>query len=214
MRHGHAGTTGNTADRSVDHCFPAVFAYDVRGRSPGLEVLNHRLPGLLQWLHDGSALLYRCGGSAGIEKGGSLAGIVLFAPASRFTRRPIGGRAPRTHALLPSLLAGFKVQHDYSVAARLQLLPLLGGCGFTFKYCAYRLTSKSNSHKLAPMNGDLDSLGQKIEQVLAVCGQLRGENRALRDQLAGMEQQKLALAGRMDTARTRLENLMEKLPQE
>ena len=88
------------------------------------------------------------------------------------------------------------------------------GCGFTFKYCAYCLTSKSNSHKLAAMNGDLDSLEQKIEQVLAVCGQLRGENRALRDQLAGLEQQKLALAGRMDTARSRLETLMERLPQE
>ena len=64
------------------------------------------------------------------------------------------------------------------------------------------------------MNGDLDSLEQKIEQVLAVCGQLRGENRALRDQLAGLEQRKLALAGRMDTARSRLETLMERLPQE
>ena len=64
------------------------------------------------------------------------------------------------------------------------------------------------------MNGDLDSLEQKIEQVLAVCGQLRGENRALRDQLTGLEQQKLAQAGRMVTARTRLETLMQKLPQE
>ena len=47
--HGLAITKGKRADilrnGSVDRCFPAAFAYDVRGRSPGLEVLRHRLPG-------------------------------------------------------------------------------------------------------------------------------------------------------------------------
>jgi cell division protein ZapB len=76
------------------------------------------------------------------------------------------------------------------------------------------LTGKVISNKLAAMNGNLDSLEQKIGQVLAMCGQLRDENRTLRDRLAGLEQQKQVLAGRMDAARSRLEILIEKLPQE
>ncbi len=64
------------------------------------------------------------------------------------------------------------------------------------------------------MNADIDSLEQKIEQVLAMCGQLRDENRALRNQLTELEQKQQALEARTDIARNRLESLMEKLPAE
>ena len=69
------------------------------------------------------------------------------------------------------------------------------------------------SNKLTAMNGELDSLEQKIEQVLAMCAQLRSENHELRDRMAGLEQQKQALVSRAEAARTRLEALMEKLPE-
>jgi hypothetical protein len=47
---------------------PQRIRWFVLGRSPGSEVLVHRLPGLLtQWRIDEPALPYRCGGSAGIE---------------------------------------------------------------------------------------------------------------------------------------------------
>lgn len=74
------------------------------------------------------------------------------------------------------------------------------------------MTRKEISNKLAAMNGDLDSLEQKIEQVLALCSQLRSENHGLRDQLAELEQRNQSLVSRVDTARVRLEALMDKLP--
>lgn len=46
---------------------PQRIRWFVPGRSPGLEVLVHRLPGVTQWHLDGPALPYRCGGSAGID---------------------------------------------------------------------------------------------------------------------------------------------------
>ena len=64
------------------------------------------------------------------------------------------------------------------------------------------------------MNADLDSFEEKIEQVLAMCGQLRNDNRALRDQLAGLEQKNQLLVSRAEAARTLLEALMDKLPAE
>ena len=76
------------------------------------------------------------------------------------------------------------------------------------------MTDKALSHKLAAMNADIESLEQKIEQVLAICGQLRNDNRTLRDQLSGLEHKNQLLVSRADSARTRLEVLMEKLPTE
>lgn len=62
------------------------------------------------------------------------------------------------------------------------------------------------------MNTELDALEQKIEQVLATCGQLGSENHALRDQITALEQQQAALAARAEQARIRLESLINKLP--
>ena len=64
------------------------------------------------------------------------------------------------------------------------------------------------------MDADLDSLEHKIEQVLSLCGQLRDENRALRGRVAELEERHQSLAARAETARSRLEALMDKLPQQ
>ena len=62
------------------------------------------------------------------------------------------------------------------------------------------------------MDGELSSIEQKIEKVVALALTLREENRVLRVRVAGLETEKQALAEKIDTARQRLEALMERLP--
>jgi len=64
------------------------------------------------------------------------------------------------------------------------------------------------------MNAPLDSLEKKIDSVLALCEQLRDENRALRTQLSALEGVNQTLTQTIDTSRARLEALMERLPEE
>ena len=65
------------------------------------------------------------------------------------------------------------------------------------------------------MNGDeLAALEEKIEQFLGFCHSLRAENKALRNRIAGLEEERELLVQKIDTARARLEVLLEKLPQE
>ena len=63
------------------------------------------------------------------------------------------------------------------------------------------------------MNIDISSLEAKVERVVAFCDALRAENHALRERIAGLEQEKQALTERMTTARERIETIMEKLPE-
>lgn len=64
------------------------------------------------------------------------------------------------------------------------------------------------------MNAPLDSLEDKIDSVLALCERLREENRVLRTQLAALEGVNQALTNTIDASRTRLEALMERLPED
>ena len=64
------------------------------------------------------------------------------------------------------------------------------------------------------MNEELGGLENKVTQVIALCDALRAENLRLRDRVELLEKEKADLAERMVTARTRLEGLMERLPQE
>ncbi|HWU84940.1 MAG TPA: cell division protein ZapB [Rhodocyclaceae bacterium] len=64
------------------------------------------------------------------------------------------------------------------------------------------------------MNAPLDSLEDKIDSVLALCERLREENRVLRTQLAALEGANQALTNTIDASRTRLEALMERLPED
>lgn len=64
------------------------------------------------------------------------------------------------------------------------------------------------------MNVSLDQLERKVEQMVAVCASLRGENQALRAHVAGLEVEKAALAKKIDVARERLEGLVARLPEE
>ncbi|HTY02773.1 MAG TPA: hypothetical protein VMC81_03490 [Rhodocyclaceae bacterium] len=64
------------------------------------------------------------------------------------------------------------------------------------------------------MDTDIASLEAKVDRVVAYCDELREQNVALRQRVAGLEQEKQALTERMTVARERLETLVEKLPAE
>lgn len=64
------------------------------------------------------------------------------------------------------------------------------------------------------MNSELEALEGKVEQVVALVHQLRAENEVLRNQLAAGEAERLHLRQKINTARDRLEGLMDKLPED
>lgn len=64
------------------------------------------------------------------------------------------------------------------------------------------------------MSISLDALEHKVAQVLSVCGSLRAENEDLRVRVASLEAEKAALTAKIEATRTRLEILMERLPEE
>ena len=63
------------------------------------------------------------------------------------------------------------------------------------------------------MVNELNALESKIAQVVSLCRTLRAENAQLRQQLASAEVDKKILSERMESARSRIEQLAEKLPE-
>ncbi len=63
------------------------------------------------------------------------------------------------------------------------------------------------------MLNEFNALESKIAQTVALCRSLREENTQLRQQLAAAEAEKKRLVERMDTARERLEQLAQRLPE-
>lgn len=63
------------------------------------------------------------------------------------------------------------------------------------------------------MSQELDSLEQKVDQVLALCARLEEENAALRGRVSSLEAERQALGEKMETARNRLASLAERLPE-
>jgi cell division protein ZapB len=64
------------------------------------------------------------------------------------------------------------------------------------------------------MDANISSLEHKIELVAAFCQQLREQNHALRQRIAGLEEENRTLGDRMTLARERLEAMMDRLPVE
>jgi cell division protein ZapB len=64
------------------------------------------------------------------------------------------------------------------------------------------------------MSDEFSGLENKVTQVIALCDALRAENHRLRNLVGQLESEKTDLTSRMATARTRLEDLMERLPAE
>jgi cell division protein ZapB len=64
------------------------------------------------------------------------------------------------------------------------------------------------------MESELSSLDQKITQLVQVCHRLRADNNDLRQQLVAALNQNKHLTEKIESARTRLESLLSRIPAE
>lgn len=77
-----------------------------------------------------------------------------------------------------------------------------------------QLTGHESPPIVAAMNGELDILEAKVRQVADLCQTLRRENLALRQQLLAAQQDNKQMSVRLDSAKTRLQTLLDKLPED
>jgi len=62
------------------------------------------------------------------------------------------------------------------------------------------------------MDSELTALEEKIRQAAQLCRQLRDENRGLRQQLTAAQGDRKQLSEKIDSARSRLESLLKRIP--
>lgn len=60
---------------------------------------------------------------------------------------------------------------------------------------------------------EMSALEEKVRQAARLCQLLREENRGLRARIATLEGDRRQLEEKIDTARARLENLLNKIPE-
>jgi cell division protein ZapB len=63
------------------------------------------------------------------------------------------------------------------------------------------------------MDAELAALEDKIRQATNLCRRLRDENRDLRLQVAALEHDRRNLSEKIDVARSRLEGLLQRIPE-
>ncbi len=63
------------------------------------------------------------------------------------------------------------------------------------------------------LDTDLALLEEKIRQAVQLCRRLREENRDLRQQISGLEVDRRALEEKIEAARSRLEHLLQRIPE-
>jgi cell division protein ZapB len=64
------------------------------------------------------------------------------------------------------------------------------------------------------MDAELTALEERIRQFAEFCVRLRDENQTLRTRIAGLEGDNRKLSDKVETARTRLEDLVRHIPEE
>ena len=64
------------------------------------------------------------------------------------------------------------------------------------------------------MEAELNSLDDKISQLIQLCHRLRTDNSGLRQQLAAVQNQNKQLTEKIEAARQRLENLLSRIPED
>jgi cell division protein ZapB len=64
------------------------------------------------------------------------------------------------------------------------------------------------------MDAELTALEERIRQFAEFCLRLRDENQTLRTRIAGLEGDNRKLSDKVETARTRLEDLVRHIPEE
>ena len=85
--------------------------------------------------------------------------------------------------------------------------------GITLNHLAYFLTTCCFSKKLPCMDGDVTTFERKLDELLSRFQKMREENHSLRAQVSGLEGENQSLTDKMQTARVRMEALMERLPE-
>lgn len=63
------------------------------------------------------------------------------------------------------------------------------------------------------MEAELNALDEKIAQLAKLCQKLRGDNSALRQQLASAQTENKRLSEKVTAAKTRLEALLSQIPE-
>ena len=64
------------------------------------------------------------------------------------------------------------------------------------------------------MEAELNSLDDKISQLVQLCHRLRTDNSELRQQLVAAQNQSKQLTEKIEAARQRLENLLNRIPED
>ena len=81
-------------------------------------------------------------------------------------------------------------------------------------YTRARLTVREAPPIVAAMHAELETLEAKIRQVAELCHNLRRDNIALRQQLLTTQQDNKQLTSRLEAAKTRLQSLLQTLPED
>ena len=76
------------------------------------------------------------------------------------------------------------------------------------------MTYQDFLHYSVPVEAELDILDEKISQLVKLCHRLRTDNQELRQQLAAAQSANKQLYEKIATARTRLETLLNRLPED
>jgi cell division protein ZapB len=82
----------------------------------------------------------------------------------------------------------------------------------TFEQFPYQLTQQGFPNYSEPMESELKSLEDKINQFVRLCQQLRSENIQLRQQLASVANENKHLTEKISAATGRLEALLTQIP--
>jgi cell division protein ZapB len=64
------------------------------------------------------------------------------------------------------------------------------------------------------MEAELDTLDEKISQLVHLCHRLRNDNNELRQHLAAAQNQNKQLTEKIESARHRLESLLSRIPED
>lgn len=64
------------------------------------------------------------------------------------------------------------------------------------------------------MEAELKALEDRVSQLVQVCQRLRAENLQLRQEMAGVQNDNHQLTEKIGSARSRLEHLLEQIPEE
>ena len=63
------------------------------------------------------------------------------------------------------------------------------------------------------MEAELNTLDEKISQLVQICQRLRADNNEFRQQLVAVQNQNKQLTEKIESARHRLESLLSKIPE-